>query len=213
MLSSGMRKSSLITGSSIFSTSVSPAPPASQGCAQGLTGNTQPMVLSWTTARLSSPARGQWLMAWRVGGQKGPGWLARESLQRGLVAKGNIWWTSTLPENQGLFKWSSSERHLGDLTGKLAPCYSGFGAQRALQSMPCLLMQEHLFIWAWPESQSTYSFLPPLGRQGGQINDITGNIASLNEGIWPMLSESDFRSVHQISAFVFAALIPGTFSC
>lgn len=83
----------------------------------------------------------------------------------------------------------------------------------ALQSMPCLLMQEHLFIRAWTESQSTYSFSSPPGRQGEQINDISGNTVSLNKGIWPVLSESGFRSVHQISAFVFAALIPGTFSC
>lgn len=33
-----------------------------------------------------------------------------------------------LLENQGLVKWSSSEKHLKDLTGKLAPCYSSFGA-------------------------------------------------------------------------------------
>lgn len=164
-------------------------------------------------ARLSPPAWGRGLVVWGVGDPRGLAGLLGK-VCRGLVAKGNTWWASTLPpENQGLVKWSSSEKHLKDLTGKLAPCYSGFGAQQALQSMPCLLMQEHLFIGAWAESQSTYSFSSPPGRQGEQINDISGNIASLNKGIWPVLSESDFRSVHKISAFVFAALIPGTFSC
>ena len=191
---------------------MSPSPPASQRHAQGLTVNTQPMVLSWTPARLSPPARGQWLMAWGVGDRRDLAGLLRK-VWRGLVATGNIWWTSMLPENWGFVKWSSSKKRHTDLTGKLAPCYSGFGAQSALQSMSCLLMQEHLFIWAWPESQSPYLFSSPLGIQGEQINDISGNIASLNKGIWPVLSESDFRSVHQIGAFVFAALIPAAFSC
>lgn len=96
---------------------MSPAPLAPQCCAQGLAANTQPTAQSWMTARLSRPAWGQGLMARAGDGRDPVGLLGK--VCRGLVAKGNIWWISTLLEKQGLVKWSSSEKHLKDLTGKL----------------------------------------------------------------------------------------------
>lgn len=148
---------------------MSPAPPAPQCCANDLAANTQPLVQSWMTARLNHPRWGQELMARGTDGRDPVGLLGK--VCRGLVAKGSIWWTSTLLENQELVKWSSSEKHLKDLTGKLLLVNSSFGAWEPFRACHAFLCKNTYLSEHGLTPKVLIHF--PLLQEGGEGRSMT----------------------------------------